>query len=177
MKKYPSLRAFQNLRIYLATSTKNLFIDDVLTAMREAGHEVYDFRASGRGPANIFDPTRKVWTAADYVAALASSIADQQYRADKAALDACDCVVLLGPCGNDAHSEAGYAYGHNIPVVVFLNPVIKPGLMDKFYNGFVTNTDELLFALSCVVPHDAEKTGDITANALDHWPIPSSRFA
>src|SRR5215831_7912820 len=126
------------LQLYWATTTKHPLLDRLLAETRAAAFAGYDFRGSGRGPAKIFNPDREVWTPADYITALASPIARQQYAADRAALDACDCVVLLTPSGNDAHSEAGYAHGRNIPVVVYLGEGFKPGLMDKFFNGFVT---------------------------------------
>jgi len=177
MKQYLSLRAFQHLRVYLASSSKNTLVDGVLAAMRAAGHEVYDFRTSGRGPANIFDPAREVWPPDDYVAALTAPIARTQYNADLAALVAADCVVLVTPCGNDAHAEAGFAHGRNVPVITYLGEGFRPGLMHKFFGNFVATIPDLLFALTFVVPRDAAATGDITASALDPFPIPSSRWA
>jgi hypothetical protein len=166
---------YKTRRIYLATSTNNRLIDDVLAAMRAQGHDVYDFR---RGETKIFDPARKTWTPADFIKALTAPVAYRQFNADRAALDACDCVVLLTPCGNDAHAEAGYAHGQNVPVIVYLSDGFKPGLMARFFNGFVATERDLLFALSYgVVPRDAAATGNITARDLDPFPIPSSRYA
>ena len=155
-------------RIYLATSTNNRLIDNVLAAMRAQGHEVYDFR---RGETKIFDPDRKTWTPADFNKALTAPVANRQFHADRAALDACDCVVLLTPCGNDAHAEAGYAHGQNVPVIVFLGEGFKPGLMARFFNGFVATERDLFFALSCVVSRDAAATSDLTASARGLDPI------
>ena len=165
---------YKTRRIYLATSTNNRLIDDVLAAMRAQGHDVYDFR---RGETKIFDPARKTWTPADFIKALTAPVAYRQFNADRAALDACDCVVLLTPCGNDAHAEAGYAHGQNVPVIVYLSKGFRPELMARFFNGFVATVPDLLFALSCVVPRDAAATGNLTANDLNPFPIPSSRYA
>jgi hypothetical protein len=151
------------LRLYWATTTKHPLLDRLLAETRAAAFAGYDFRASGRGPAKIFNPDREVWTPADYITALASPIPRQQYAADRAALDACDCVVLLTPCGNDAHSEAGYAHGRNIPVIVYLGAGFRPGLMHKFFNGFVADIPGLLSSLSRVVPRDAAATGDVSS--------------
>jgi nucleoside 2-deoxyribosyltransferase len=169
-------RAFQSLRIYLASSSRNTLIDDVLAAVRGAGHEAYDFRASGRGPAQIFPP-REIWKPESYVEAIMGSVARAQFCADVRALNSCDCTVLLTPCGNDAHTEAGYAHGQNIPTIVYLGEEFRPGLMHRFFNGFVATIPDLLHALTQVTPRDAVKTGDLTPPALDAFPLPSSRWA
>jgi hypothetical protein len=171
------LRAFLTLKLYVASSSRNTLIDDVIAAVRSDGHEAYDFRASGRGPTKIFDPAREVWTPKAYIEAITDSRAQAQFAADRATLDACDCVVLLTPCGNDAHAEAGYAHGRNVPVLVYLGEGFRPGLMCRFFNGFVATIPDLLFALSQVVPRDAARTGDLTAAEIDPFPLPSSRWA
>jgi hypothetical protein len=114
------LHAFHRLKLYVASSSRKPLIDDVLAAVRSDGHEAYDFRASGRGPMQIFDPAREVWTPEAYVEAITGPIAQAQFAADLAALEACDCVVLLTPCGNDGHAEAGWARGKNVPVLTYL---------------------------------------------------------
>jgi len=159
---------YKTRRVYLATSANNRLTDDVLAGMRSKGHEVYDFRD---GAKKIFDPDRKIWTPDDYLKALTGWTAYGQFNADRAALDAADAVVLLTPAGNDAHAEAGYAHGCNVPVVVYLGEGFRPGLMHKFFNGFVATIPDLLFALSFgIVPRNAARTGDITAADLDQFP-------
>jgi hypothetical protein len=168
------VRAFHPLRLYVASSSRNTLIDDVLAAVRGAGHEVYDFRASGR---EIFDPAREIWTPEAYVEAITNPVAQAQFAADLAALESCDCVILLLPAGADASAEAGFAHGQNIPVLVFLGEGFRPGLMHKFFRNFVATVPDLVFALSQVVPRDAAKTGDLTASDLNPFPLPSSRWA
>jgi hypothetical protein len=169
-------RAFQSLRIYLASLSRNTLIDDVLAAVRGAGQEAYDFRASGRGPAQIFPP-REIWKPESYVEAITDPIAQTQFAADLAALNAADCVILATPCGNDAHAEAGYAHGRNTPVIVHLSEGFRPGLMHRLSNGFTADIPSLLFALTRIVPRDATATGDLTAPDLNPFPLPSSRYA
>jgi site-specific DNA-methyltransferase (adenine-specific) len=124
-------------------TSRNMLLDDLLAAVRGDGHEAYDFRASGRGPRQIF-PAREVWKPEAYVEAIMGSVAQAQFAADLAALDACDCVILLTPCGNDAHAEAGYAHGRNIPVIVYLGEGFRPGLLHRFFNGFVATSGPAL---------------------------------
>jgi hypothetical protein len=170
------MRIFQRLRIYAASSHANPMLDDLLAAVRGDGHEVYDFRASGRGPTRIF-PAYEAWTPEAYVDAIMNPIAQTQFAADLAALKACDCVILITPCGNDAHAEAGYAHGRNTPVIVHLSEGFRPGLMHRLSNGFTADIPSLLFALTRIVPRDATATGDLTAPDLNPLPLPSSRYA
>jgi hypothetical protein len=165
------MRAFHHLKLYLATSSRNPLIDELLAAVRSGGHEAYDFRASGR---EIFDPARELRAPKTYVEAITQPIAQGQFAADLAALESADCVVLLAPCGNDAHAEAGYARGKNIPVLVFLGPGFRPGLMHRFFCGFTATIPDLLFALSQVVPRDAARTGNLTAPELDPFALPAA---
>ena len=158
------------LKIYVASSWRNTLYPSVLAALRAAGHEVYDFRAGGRTPANIFDPERTSWSLTDYAAALASAAAAQQFAADKTALDACDVVVLLLPCGCDAHIEAGYARGRGTPVIVYLGEGFAPGLMHKLCDEFVADIPGLLASLSRIVPRNAAAIGD-TPPALRSHPL------
>jgi hypothetical protein len=171
------LHAFHRLKLYVASSSRKPLIDDVLAAVRSDGHEAYDFRASGRGPMQIFDPARGVWTPEAYVEAITGPIAQAQFAADLAALEACDCVVLLTPCGNDGHAEAGWARGKNVPVLTYLGEGFRPGLMHQFFNGYVATIPSLLHALMQVVPRDAAMTGDLTATELNPFLLPSSRRA
>jgi hypothetical protein len=170
------MRTFQRLRLYVASSYHNTQLDDLLAAVRGDGHEIYDFRASMRGPTQIF-PARESWTPEAYVDAITNPIAQTQFAADLAALNAADCVILATPCGNDAHCEAGYAHGRNTPVIVHLGEGFRPGLMHRLSNGFTADIPSLLFALTQIVPRDAALTGDLTAPELNPFPLPSSRYA
>jgi hypothetical protein len=77
------------------------------------------------------------------------------------------------PSGYVRRPDEDYAHGQNVPVIVYLGEGFKPGLMARFFNGFVATVPDLFFALSCVVPRDAAATGDITARDLDPFPIPA----
>jgi hypothetical protein len=90
-----------------------------------------------------------------YVSALEiDADVDAAYRNDRDAIDACDVVVLLNPCGSSAHLEAGYASGRGKPVIVMLvqEELLRQELMYKLLgeNGgvrYVTSTAELIAAL------------------------------
>ncbi len=132
--------------IYLATSWKNEHYYRVLTLLREAGHKVYDFREKGFAFSSIA-PDLDALTAAQQNELLKNPIAQEAYDKDKAALDWADILVMLYPCGNDAHLELGYAVGQGKFTVVYINPGYVVGLMDKVCDRFVFTDRELLEAV------------------------------
>lgn len=140
-------------RIYLASSWRNQWQPEVLRALRDAGHEVYDFRNPEPGNDGFrwseIDLKWITWTPEQYVERVtASPIAAAAFALDKGALDWCDTCVLLLPCGRSAHLEAGYAIGQGKPTIFYLRPEqFEPELMYLLGNGFVTSVDGLLGSL------------------------------
>lgn len=104
------------MNVYISSSWKNRErVRALAIALREAGHEVYDFtdpacRNAPEIPPEAFpeqfDPERHVY--AEYLDV-------QHWRnavaGNRLALDRCDAVALLLPCGNDAHADWAYAVG------------------------------------------------------------------
>ena len=102
--------------IYLASSWKNTYYPSVLAALRAAGHDVYDFRNPGDGTDGFkwsnLDPNWLEWSPEKYKHQLMENpLTEQQSGNDLRAIEACDCCVLLLPCGRSAHTEAGYFAG------------------------------------------------------------------
>lgn len=126
------------MKIYLASSWRNGWQPIVLMALREAGHEVYDFRNRHNATEDHgvgfhweeIDPDWKSWTAEGFREGLKSPRAQQGFAADKDGMDWADACVLLLPCGRSAHLEAGYMAGEGKPVHVLLsNDEVVPELM------------------------------------------------
>ena len=148
-------------KIYLASSWRNTIQPSAVTMLRNAGHEVYDFRHStpennGFSWSDISLGWRN-WIPEQFIVGLQHPVATEGYRLDKAALDWCDTCVLLLPCGKSAHLEAGYAIGQGKPTLVVLRP-----------DGF---EPELMYLLagspSCVVPDLSEMLAGL--DALPVW--------
>lgn len=103
------------MRIYLASSWRNRHQPRALYALRQAGHEVYDFRnptADNHGFAwSQIDPEWQSWTLPAYRAGLGHPLAWNGFKLDKAALDWCEVGILLQPCGISANLELGYLIG------------------------------------------------------------------
>lgn len=125
------------MRIYVASSWRNLIQPDVVTGLRQGGHEVYDFRNPKPGDNGFqwaeIDPAWESWSHEAYIKALAHPIAELGFRSDIDALEWAEVVVLLLPCGRSAHSEAGFHAGRGKPVIVWLGGGLQPELMYKIF--------------------------------------------
>lgn len=121
-------------RIYLASSWRNPLQPQAVKMLRDAGHEVYDFRNPtpdncGFSWAEI-DPDWRNWTPEQFIKGLTHPLAQRGYSLDKEGLDWADTCVLLLPCGKSAHLEAGYAIGQGKPTLIVLHTdLFEPELM------------------------------------------------
>ena len=74
------------MRIYLASSWRNPHQPAVLSALRAAGHEVYDFRNPAPGNEGFswadIEPTWQSWDAARFREALRHPIANEGFDCD-----------------------------------------------------------------------------------------------
>ena len=106
-------------RIYVASSWRNKYFPEVVTRLREAGHEVYDFR-------------------------LHHPLAERQFQADIDALTWADTCVLVLPCGRSAHTEAGWMAGAGKRVIAYIPEMLEPELMYKLFDAVAGSLDELV---------------------------------
>lgn len=120
--------------IYVASSWRNEFQQEIVKMLRNAGIRVYDFKnppaRSGFGWDQI-DKNWKQWNFADYVNALNSPQAKHGFNSDADALDQCDVCIIVLPCGRSAHLEAGYAIGKGKPTLFITRDGEEPELMVK----------------------------------------------
>ena len=138
------------MHIYLATSWKNRYIDEVHQSL-QAGRKntIYDFRRPSDGSKGFHwedvDPNCGKWTPYDYKQNLNHPLAECQFEHDIEAMKACDACVLILPCGRSAHSEAGWFAGQGKPVYVYIptEKDFEPELMYKLFRRVCTNLKEL----------------------------------
>lgn len=122
------------MKIYVASSWRNEYQPSVVSALRDNGHEVYDFRHDGFGWSQV-DPEWKNWTKEQYCWLMleasrnAGSVIAKGFSRDMEALSACDLCVLVLPCGRSAHLEAGWAKGAGKGLIVLLFGELEPDLM------------------------------------------------
>ena len=137
------------MRIYVASSWRNLLQPGIVLALRRCGHEVYDFRAPAPGVGGFawsdIDPAWQTWTPEQYRAALQHPIAARGYAYDIDALRACEACVLVLPCGRSANWEFGYAMGQGKAGHVVQFDPAEPELMYREAN-IITNMDGIFDA-------------------------------
>lgn len=148
IKRIVKLRRKMVKKIYVASSWRNVFHPDVVNALREAGHEVYDFRNPPSGGNGFrwsdISPDYADWTPDEYKANLSHVKANEQFQNDIEAMTDCDACVLVLPCGRSAHTEAGWMAGSGKKVWVYMPVKQEPELMYKLFDGICTSTKELI---------------------------------
>ena len=134
-------------KIYVASSWRNQYYPEVVKSLREAGHDVYDFRNPPHGGNGFrwtdIDPDAFRWTFDQYARGLTHPLAERQFAADLEALEWADTCVLVLPCGRSAHTEAGWLAGRGRRVIVYIPEMVEPELMYKLFDRVVDNLDEL----------------------------------
>ena len=140
------------MKIYVASSWRNQRQPTVVRALRDAGHEVYDFRNPLPGNTGFrwseMDPDWQTWTPEQFRKALDHPIADSGFALDMDALRDCDACVLVLPCGRSAHLELGYARGECKHTLVLLEDGCEPELMYKMVNDVCCSITELVEKLN-----------------------------
>lgn len=126
--------------IYVASSWRNTFQPEVVAALREDGHEVYDFKDSEGFHWSEVDEEWEDWPRdiRKYLEGLTHPCSNRGFKRDMAALQNCDVCVYVMPCGVSASWEAGWAVGAGKPVVVYVPGLREPDLMVKMAN-FITD--------------------------------------
>ena len=135
-------------RIYVASSWRNQYFPEVVKRLREAGHEVYDFRNPPHGGAGFhwtdIDPDAPNWTYAQYAEGLRQPLAERQFQADIDALTWADTCVLVLPCGRSAHTEAGWMAGAGKRVLAYIPEMVEPERMYKLFDAVAGSLEELV---------------------------------
>lgn len=137
-----------NHKIYVASSWRNEFYPEVVRALREVGHDVYDFRNPPSGDDGFkwgnVDPDYMDWTPEEYRQQLSSPQAERQFNNDIEAMLKCDTCILVLPCGRSAHTEAGWFAGKDKKVIVYIPTKQEPELMYKLFYGVACSIEEVI---------------------------------
>ena len=138
-------------KIYVASSWRNTYYPEVVARLREAGHEVYDFRNPPHGGKGFrwtdIDENAPNWTFGQYAEGLHHPLAERQFAADMEALEWADTCVLVLPCGRSAHTEAGGLAGSGRRVIAYIPEMVEPELMYKLFDRVVGSLDDLIECL------------------------------
>ena len=138
-------------KIYVASSWRNPYFADVVSCLRSAGHEVYDFRNPPHGGHGFkwaeIDPNAHSWSFDQYRQGLKHPKAERQFASDLEAMLWADTCVLVLPCGRSAHTEAGWFSGRGLKTIAYIPQFDEPELMYKLFDAIVATPTELLEAL------------------------------
>lgn len=132
-------------KIYVASSWRNQYYAEVISSLREYGHDVYDFRNPPHGGDGFHwtdvDENALKWTFKEYTEGLHHPLAERQFEADLKAMAQADVCVLVLPCGRSAHTEAGWMAGTGKKVIVYIPEMQEPELMYKLFDAVVDSVD------------------------------------
>lgn len=138
------------MNVYVASSWRNDVQPLVCRALRNHGHEVYDFRNPKEGDAGFswseIDPEWMSWDVIEYMRALKHPAAVRGFALDMNALQRCDACVLVQPCGVSAALEFGWAVGAGKLTIAYVPGIREPDLMFKM-------ADHLCFTIEEVIGH------------------------
>ena len=86
-------------KIYVASSWRNQYYPEVVKRLREAGHEVYDFRNPPHGQGGFkwqnLDPDFTRWDVNEYKQGLKHPSSELQFKTDLDALNWADTCLLV----------------------------------------------------------------------------------
>lgn len=135
------------MKIYVASSWRNEIQPKVITALREAGHEVYDFKNPREGDQGFhwseIEPNWKQWTPKKYRECLSHPIAEAGYESDFEVMEQADIFVGVQPFGRSASLEMGWGAGAGKTTILLLENG-EPELMVKMLDYICCNMDEVL---------------------------------
>lgn len=135
------------MKIYVASSWRNSLQPLVVSRLRAAEHEVYNFKNPGPGDDGFhwseIDAQWEGWDRETFRSALNHPVAVSGFGKDFAAMEWADAFVLVMPCGRSAHLELGWAIGAGKPAFILLDDG-EPELMYRMATALCVGMGELL---------------------------------
>jgi hypothetical protein len=141
-------------KIYVASSWRNQWQPAVVDALRQHGHQVYDFRnppnkaGFGWEQVALDMGNRQVVKAEELITALEHPRAKEGFAADHGAMEWADTFVMVLPCGKSAHLELGWACGKGKRTIILWQLLDTPELMYLEADKIVTSIPELIKTLA-----------------------------
>ena len=142
------------MKIYVASSWRNVDQPFYVKELRMLGHDVYDFRNPEKGDIGFawgeIDENWKNWDEKEFIENLEHPACERGFNLDWGAMKDADVCVLINPCGKSAHLEAGYFVGANKPLIIMTDEGMEPELMYKMATSIIHNPMQLSSALEHV---------------------------
>lgn len=133
------------MKIYVASSWRNTYYQNVVETLRTLGFPVWDWRNPPTGGSGFrwqdagfpdYKHGDKV-TAGEWNKALHHPAAATGFAFDLCGMNWADVGILLHPCGKSAHLEAGWMAGRGKKVNILMPEPVEPDLMILALNGFI----------------------------------------
>lgn len=135
-------------KIYVASSWRNQWQPETVKRLRDAGHEVYDFRNPPHGNGGFrwdkVAPDWQDWTTEQYCMGLQMPVSVSGFNVDYEAMKWADTCVLVLPCGRSAHTEAGWFAGSGRRTIAYIPQKQEPELMYRLFDLVSGNLDEII---------------------------------
>jgi hypothetical protein len=159
-----------NLRVYVATSWRNLYQPSIVTALRKEDFEVYDFRHPEPGDEGFhwseIDEEWRTWSPQRYIQAIEHPLAVKGFAHDENGLITSDAGVLVLPCNRSSHLEAGYFYGAKKPLIIYIPPDL--GIRPEGQDASSAFTPELMYKVTKHITTDLKTVITILRGYRDH---------
>ena len=130
------------MKVYVASSWRNVIYPQVLEVLRQAGHDVYDFRHQGGADWNPAEMRSE-----ELFGFLDHPRVNSIFKKDMDALVESDAVVCVLPCGRSAHLELGYGIGAGKRTVLLWHDGDAPDIMHKAVDAIVFDVADIPGAL------------------------------
>lgn len=141
------------MKIYIASSWQNKdIVLDLAELLKLLGHKVDCFcdEASGRYVFHFSEvgDIEKI----NAISFLEDHRTKKAFLEDKKWLDWCECLIMVLPCGNSAHLEAGYVVGQGKKLIIFGEfPMGQFDVMYGFADKLVKTIEELKKTLLSII--------------------------
>lgn len=130
------------LKIYTASSWRNIHYGGIVRLLLKEGYEVYDFRNPPTDSTfnwEQIDPNWEKWSVDKFVYGIHHPAAEKGWRSDLTGMQWADVGILIMPCGRSAHMEAGYFFGAGKPLLIYMPETDRPELSYRMADGIYTD--------------------------------------
>lgn len=136
----------QEFKIYVASSWKNKYHNDVINLLKEEGYKPYNYRVDANFHWSDVDEHYESWTLEKFIQILAhNSKTIRGFEKDSNAYNNCDIGILVLPSGNSSHMEAGIIKARNKPLLIYIDKseVIEKDLLYKEADRITNDLNQL----------------------------------
>lgn len=168
-------------RIYIASSWKNKFQQQLVEELRKRGHKVYDFKHPyGRNDVPVWESVsvtqnlrsayvEKCLKGKDFKRMLLDRQSIKRFEEHFAVMQDADTCILLLPAGRSSHIEAGHMNGIGKRVFVMdTSKEVTPELMYLALDDYFFDFEELYQAVDKPIPGVCRICGCTEDNSCEH---------